>query len=68
MSTFQIIVTRLLKHVVKGRCNDLELKRDNWMFSTMDDAISLSGAPRMFGTFWCCTRSCVLLEVGWMRR
>nr|TKW14780.1 hypothetical protein SEVIR_5G189500v2 [Setaria viridis] len=53
MSAFQIIVTGLLKHTaVKRRCKDLALKRDEWMFRAVADAINLSGAPRKFGPFF----------------
>ncbi|CAO2183770.1 unnamed protein product [Urochloa humidicola] len=45
MSSFQIIVTGLLKHAAKRRCEDLALERDAGVFRAVADAISFSTIP-----------------------
>ncbi|CAL4949416.1 unnamed protein product [Urochloa decumbens] len=52
MSAFQVIVTGLLKHAAKRRCEDLAFERDAGVFRAVADAISFSSSARRSGPFF----------------
>ncbi|CAL4956349.1 unnamed protein product [Urochloa decumbens] len=52
MSAFQIIVTGLLNHAAKRRCEGLAFERDAGVFRAVADAISFSSSARRSGPFF----------------